>query len=32
MKLQEYQAKEILARYGVAIPRGKVATTAEEVR
>jgi len=32
MKVHEYQAKEILARYGVAIPRGKVATKAEEAR
>ncbi len=28
MKLHEYQAKELLARYGVAVPRGKVARTA----
>jgi succinyl-CoA synthetase beta subunit len=32
MKVHEYQAKEILARYGVAIPRGKVATKPEEAR
>ena len=25
MKIHEYQAKEILARYGVRIPRGEVA-------
>ena len=27
MKVHEYQAKEVLARYGVPIPRGRVATT-----
>ena len=32
MKVHEYQAKEILARYGVAIPRGRVITQAEEAR
>jgi len=32
MKVHEYQAKEILARYGVAIPRGKVITAAEQAR
>ncbi len=32
MKVHEYQAKEILARYGVAIPRGKVATKPEEAK
>ena len=32
MKVHEYQAKEILARYGVAIPRGKVATRPEEAK
>jgi succinyl-CoA synthetase beta subunit len=30
MKIHEYQAKDILARYGVAIPRGEVANTLEE--
>ena len=25
MKVHEYQAKSILARYGVAVPRGEVA-------
>ena len=30
MKLHEYQAKELLARYGVAVPRGRVAATAAE--
>ncbi|MFQ6091372.1 MAG: ADP-forming succinate--CoA ligase subunit beta [bacterium] len=32
MKIHEYQAKEIFAKYGVPIPRGKVATTPEEVK
>jgi succinyl-CoA synthetase beta subunit len=30
MKIHEYQAKTILARYGVPVPRGEVAFTAEE--
>src|ERR1700744_4597726 len=30
MKIHEYQAKEILAKYGVPIPRGEVANTPEE--
>ena len=30
MKVHEYQAKEILARYGVPVPKGKVAGTADE--
>ena len=30
MKVHEYQAKEILARYGVPVPNGKVARTADE--
>jgi succinyl-CoA synthetase beta subunit len=30
MKIHEYQAKEILAKYGVAVPRGEVATTLDE--
>ena len=30
MKIHEYQAKELLARYGVPIPRGGVASTREE--
>ncbi|RMH81461.1 MAG: ADP-forming succinate--CoA ligase subunit beta [Calditrichaeota bacterium] len=30
MNIHEYQAKEILQRYGVAVPRGRVAFTAEE--
>ncbi len=32
MNLHEYQAKEILARYGVPVPPGKVAYTPEEAR
>ena len=30
MKLHEYQAKELLARFGLRSPRGKTATSAEE--
>jgi succinyl-CoA synthetase beta subunit len=32
MKIHEYQSKQILARYGVPIPRGEVAYTKEEAR
>ncbi|MEE9549256.1 MAG: ADP-forming succinate--CoA ligase subunit beta [Candidatus Binatia bacterium] len=32
MNVHEFQAKEILARYGVPVPRGRVASTPEEVR
>ena len=32
MKIHEYQAKQILARYGVRIPRSEVAHTKEEAR
>ncbi len=32
MKVHEYQAKEILARYGVAVPRGILVTKAEDAR
>ena len=32
MKLHEYQAKEIFARYGIAVPRGILASTPEEAR
>ena len=32
MKVHEYQAKELLAQYGVPVPRGKVAATAQEAR
>ena len=31
MKVHEYQAKAILAAYGIPVPRGEVATTPEEV-
>src|ERR1700746_3394275 len=30
MKIHEYQAKDILARHGVAVPRGEVANTLDE--
>src|SRR5215472_8947680 len=30
MKIHEYQAKEILRKYGVAVPAGEMATTLEE--
>ena len=30
MKIHEYQAKEILAKYGVAVPRGEMASTYDE--
>lgn len=32
MNIHEYQAKELLARHGVAVPRGAVCHTADEVR
>jgi succinyl-CoA synthetase beta subunit len=32
MKIHEYQAKTILATYGVPVPRGKVAETVDEAR
>ncbi|RMD87725.1 MAG: ADP-forming succinate--CoA ligase subunit beta [Calditrichaeota bacterium] len=32
MKIHEYQAKEILKKYGVTVPEGKVAETPEEVK
>src|SRR5712692_9190024 len=32
MKIHEYQAKAILARYGMPTPRGKVAFTTEQAR
>jgi len=32
MKVHEYQAKSLLAKYGVAVPRGEVAETAEKAR
>jgi succinyl-CoA synthetase beta subunit len=31
LKIHEYQGKEILRKFGVAVPHGKVASTAEEV-
>ncbi|MCH7578193.1 MAG: acetate--CoA ligase family protein, partial [Chloroflexi bacterium] len=30
MKVHEHQAKELLARYGVPVPRGRVAASADE--
>ena len=30
MKIHEFQAKQILANYGVAVPKGRVAASAEE--
>ncbi len=30
MKIHEYQAKAILAKYGVAVPRGEMAATVQE--
>lgn len=32
MNIHEYQAKEILQRYGVAVPRGKIAVTPAEAK
>ena len=32
MNIHEYQAKEILKRYGVPVPVGKVASTLAEVK
>jgi succinyl-CoA synthetase beta subunit len=32
MKLHEYQSKQIFARYGIPIPRGRVAVTPEEAK
>jgi succinyl-CoA synthetase beta subunit len=32
MKIHEYQAKAILARYGVTTPRGEVVFTKDEAR
>jgi succinyl-CoA synthetase beta subunit len=31
MNIHEFQAKEVLRRFGVVVPRGKVATTPDEV-
>ena len=30
MKIHEYQAKELMAARGIAVPQGRVATTVEE--
>jgi len=30
MKLHEYQSKQIFSRYGIPIPRGRIAATAQE--
>jgi succinyl-CoA synthetase beta subunit len=32
MKIHEYQAKQLLARYGVTVPRGEVISKADEAR
>ena len=32
MKIHEYQAKEIFARYGISVPQGSVVTTGKEAR
>lgn len=32
MKLHEYQSKAIFARYGIPVPRGRIASTASEAR
>jgi len=32
MKIHEYQGKQILAKYGVAIPRGEMVTTVDDAR
>jgi succinyl-CoA synthetase beta subunit len=32
MKLHEYQSKQLFSRYGIPIPKGRVATTADEAR
>ena len=32
MKIHEYQAKTILAEFGVPVPKGRVATTPQEAR
>jgi succinyl-CoA synthetase beta subunit len=32
MKLHEYQSKQIFARYGIPIPKGRVASTAQEAK
>ncbi len=32
MKLHEYQSKQLFAKYGIAIPKGEIATTPEDAR
>ncbi|MBP8048135.1 MAG: acetate--CoA ligase family protein, partial [Anaerolineales bacterium] len=32
MKLHEYQSKTIFSKYGIPIPKGRVAATAQEAR
>ncbi|MEE8257594.1 MAG: ATP-grasp domain-containing protein, partial [Acidobacteriota bacterium] len=32
MKIHEFQAKQVLARFGVPVPKGEVASTPEEAR
>ena len=32
MKIHEYQAKELFAKLGVAVPKGRVASTPADVR
>ena len=32
MKIHEFQAKQILAKYGVPVPKGRVAASADEAR
>src|SRR5512147_27857 len=32
MKLHEYQSKQLFAKYGIPIPKGRVATTASEAK
>jgi succinyl-CoA synthetase beta subunit len=32
MKIHEYQGKQLLAKYGVTVPRGEVVESSEQVR
>ena len=32
MRIHEYQAKEIFARYGIAVPQSRLASNGEEAR
>ena len=32
MKIHEYQAKELLKKFGVEVPRGQLAETADQAR